>query len=179
MLQEALLGICQFRLLTLRPPLAVVKAFFPEPYYEWWTIHNDAYNGISEALDFIRSYDLSHGPFDGVVGFSQGACLAAIICAQKAQDLEACPLRSVRFGVFFSGFIPVDSAYTSLFASQLSFPVFVSHGATDFKREESLKLGAIFENAVVLEHSGDHQLPRKSNGAHVISALQDFVSKVG
>ena len=41
------------------------------------------------------------GPYDGILSFSQGACLAAILCAMKPTEPI---LESLQFVVLFSGF---------------------------------------------------------------------------
>ena len=53
------------------------------------------------------------GPFDGVLGFSQGASTAALALA-TIPELQA----TVRFAVLFSGFEPMDP----LAAAKLSVP---------------------------------------------------------
>ena len=40
------------------------------------------YGGLKESLQALEEYCASHGPFDGVFGFSQGAMLAALIVAR-------------------------------------------------------------------------------------------------
>ena len=39
------------------------------------------YRGMARTMEFLRDYERENGPFDGVVGFSQGAFLATILCA--------------------------------------------------------------------------------------------------
>ena len=51
-----------------------------------------------------------HGPFDGLLGFSQGATLGALLCL-------APPAPPVRFAVLVSGFMPRDPALEPLVGS--------------------------------------------------------------
>lgn len=39
------------------------------------------YQGAERSLDFLHHHLLSHGPYDGLMGFSQGASLAATVVA--------------------------------------------------------------------------------------------------
>jgi len=56
-----------------------------------------------------------HGPFQGVVGFSQGACLAGILCAQRVREPETAAMPDLTFGLLFAGFLPRDGHYSALF----------------------------------------------------------------
>lgn len=51
--------------------------------YGWWRRSNTAdppeYAGIEDAFDMIAKIITTEGPFDGVMGFSQGAALAAML----------------------------------------------------------------------------------------------------
>ncbi len=55
-------------------------------------------HGIDSTLDYMDTL-FKEETFDGVVGFSQGAMLAAIMCTMP----DRFPLR---FAMFFSGFLP-------------------------------------------------------------------------
>jgi hypothetical protein len=37
--------------------------------------------GFNETLEYLHDYLIREGPFDGVMGFSQGGCMAAILAA--------------------------------------------------------------------------------------------------
>lgn len=60
------------------------QEFFDPPYYEWWSAAQNegggtTYQGMEESLRYLERYMLDHGPFDGLLGFSQGSTLAALI----------------------------------------------------------------------------------------------------
>jgi hypothetical protein len=62
-------------------------AFGDGPYFEWWNKEEKGtYAGLEKTLAYLRRIDRAHGPFDGVLGFSQGAGLAAICCALKETE---------------------------------------------------------------------------------------------
>lgn len=57
----------------------------PPPCYEWWNRHTAddgdiVYGGYSETLAYIDAFVRREGPFDGVLGFSQGGILAHLLC---------------------------------------------------------------------------------------------------
>ena len=41
--------------------------------------------GFEETLNSVASEIKTQGPFDGILSFSQGACLASVICMLKAK----------------------------------------------------------------------------------------------
>eukprot|EP00048_Salpingoeca_helianthica_P025137 m.37993 g.37993 ORF g.37993 m.37993 type:complete len:195 (+) comp9907_c0_seq1:397-981(+) len=153
----------------------IVKTIFPAPYFEWWTLQGETYSGIEETLRYIHTYEQQHGPFVGVLGFSQGACLAATLLAQAALHMEGAALPQLQFGIVLSGFIPVDRAYAGLFSTSLPLPCFFSYGATDFKRDACVTLSHVFPAAVTVAHSADHMLPNRRNGPDAIAALDAFL----
>ncbi len=76
--------------------------FFTDPTgleRAWWN-SNEArteYFGIQETLSSIKKFNETDGPFKGIVGFSQGACCAA---------LAASVIENVAFTVIIGGFLP-------------------------------------------------------------------------
>lgn len=60
-----------------------------EPRYQWfsyrpeWPVTNYTYDKIKESIEFVINYIHQNGPFDGVLGFSQGA----IVCAVMALNI--------------------------------------------------------------------------------------------
>jgi pimeloyl-ACP methyl ester carboxylesterase len=64
---------------------ADVASFFEPPYREWWNAmgagKNLEYVGLDESLASIDAFVAAHGPFDGVLGFSQGATLTGMLAA--------------------------------------------------------------------------------------------------
>mmetsp|Transcript_32493 Transcript_32493/g.39992 ORF Transcript_32493/g.39992 Transcript_32493/m.39992 type:complete len:245 (-) Transcript_32493:240-974(-) len=54
----------------------------------WWEIEkgNERPVGYEESISHIRKVLHEHGPFDGLFGFSQGACLAALLCTNALAE---------------------------------------------------------------------------------------------
>ncbi len=73
-----------------------------EEHYAWWNTSDDGsvYDTWPETIAYIKQIVREQGPFDGLLGFSQGACLAGVLCALRDDDL------SFRFAIIASGFIP-------------------------------------------------------------------------
>ena len=57
----------------------------PTEAYGWWRRDDSAkpplYSGIEDGLDTVAKTLKEDGPFDGVIGFSQGAAMAAIVAS--------------------------------------------------------------------------------------------------
>mmetsp|Transcript_61000 Transcript_61000/g.141041 ORF Transcript_61000/g.141041 Transcript_61000/m.141041 type:complete len:182 (-) Transcript_61000:74-619(-) len=89
-----------------------VKQYFPdEQLHEWWNREAIAGTAESELLHYEDT--LAHigriletqGPFDGVLGFSQGALLATLcVVLQRSGELPGAPLK---FAVVMSG-LPIS-----------------------------------------------------------------------
>lgn len=66
-------------------------------------------------LDTLETYVTDEGPFDGVMAFSEGAGLAAMLIIRRAQRQERVtaqqqPRPLFRCAIFFAGAVPVDTA---------------------------------------------------------------------
>ncbi|ETO33372.1 hypothetical protein RFI_03736 [Reticulomyxa filosa] len=65
-------------------------------YLTWWNtveeknatdkIHKIRYDGLSESIRLIAEVNEKNGPFDGILGFSQGGVLLAILCALRERE---------------------------------------------------------------------------------------------
>ncbi|KAH8879973.1 DUF341 domain protein [Thozetella sp. PMI_491] len=62
---------------------------------------------MNAALAQLETYLASEGPFDGVIGYSQGASLAATYLLRSIQHRPSAPL-PFRCAIFFSGGRPLD-----------------------------------------------------------------------
>ena len=101
-----------------------IKAYYPlqDEYYQYFD--STSAPSLSLALAQLERYIQEEGPFDGVLGFSQGATLAATYLARLSLDY---PSRSLPFrcAIFFCGGIPFDSE-----ALKLGDMVLVDPGTT-------------------------------------------------
>ena len=144
-----------------------------------------------DSLQSIAKAFETEGPFDGVLGFSQGAAMAAALCHLQLHEGRAAPLDLVKFqfACFFSGFTPahgfnvggeeVDKiGTTSPFSCFHSLHVWgTSDEIINSRRSKSLAtdyfgLGTSNGNAVCLEHKGGHLVP---SDKHIRDGFQDFL----
>ena len=78
-------------LVTLQGPIETPKpadediARVKGPYYQWWMDASDAKgpgdinSSVRKALDYAAAFVATDGPFDAVLGFSQGAAMATML----------------------------------------------------------------------------------------------------
>lgn len=46
-----------------------------------WFTDRHTFEGLAESVSWLARHWEEHGPYDGLFAFSQGACLAAAVCA--------------------------------------------------------------------------------------------------
>ncbi|KAG7470676.1 hypothetical protein MATL_G00116410 [Megalops atlanticus] len=119
--------------------------------------------GLEESFETVKTAIREQGPFDGILGFSQGAALVAMLCALQEQQLA--PELKFRFAILVAGFPSVcaqhERFYTGVTLTTPSLHVF---GQTDgvipdtMSRELLLK----FKDPQVLIHPGGHFVPAAS-----------------
>lgn len=77
----------------------------------WW-IHTDdgQYKGFAEAVQYVTEHIKQNGPYDGIIGFSQGAAMTAAITNTISELVPG--HGPFKISVMFSGFaftLPVNS----------------------------------------------------------------------
>lgn len=105
-----------------------------------------------------------HGPFDGVLGFSQGAALAASLIIHHSKTRPQEPAL-FKIAVFICGAAPWDPAGTQRIARENAHPIMIPTanivGNLDPLHPESLKLFDLCEpsQASFYDHGLGHQVP--------------------
>ena len=68
---------------------ANTRAFLPPPYFEWASANvvygTVIYSHVDDSLQKLAEHIRAHGPYDGLVGFSQGGMLAHLYCLLAAR----------------------------------------------------------------------------------------------
>lgn len=70
----------------------------------WWVKAEDgSYPEFDATVDYVLDCYKNHGPFDGILGFSQGAGLGLFLAAlQEKGDIAT----DFKFAISYSGFYP-------------------------------------------------------------------------
>jgi predicted esterase len=119
-----------------------------------------------------------HGPYDGILGFSQGAAMVSVLCAlQHAQfqsDTQDQPM--FKFAILCGGFVPRDPEIRKIMPSLIQIPSFHIFGDIDdtVSPKRSIELSALFQDPVIYRHEAGHFIPTNSAAAE---RYREFLSK--
>lgn len=150
-----------------------------EPDTWAWFRRDDAsgtYRFVSEGMNTVADAIREAGGIDGVIGFSQGGCMAGMVTAALETDRalpdgehgewvrklgEANAGQPVKFGVSYSGFKAVDVQLQFLYEPKISTPTLHMLGSLDTVVDES-RSQALVEKShdpQVIVHPGGHHVP--------------------
>ncbi|KAJ4793721.1 Dihydrofolate reductase [Rhynchospora pubera] len=140
-----------------------VEGIFPPPYYEWFQFSKDFmdYRNFDECLAYIEDLIIEHGPFDGLMGFSQGAILSAALPGLQARGLALTKVPKIKWVVIISGaeFRKPEVAEKA-YATKIECPSLHFLGKDDFLRIHGEKLLKSFVDPLVIQHPKGHTVPR-------------------
>lgn len=130
--------------------------------------------GIEESVTVVREAVKAQGPFDGVLGFSQGAAFVAMLCSLQEQKLE--PEFNFRFAILVAGFPSACKEHQKFYQPPLQIPSLHVFGLEDrvIPDNMSRELLPSFQDPQVLTHPGGHFVPAAS--AHR-QTYQDFLKR--
>jgi len=144
--------------------------------FGWWhgdiPGYRDEFQGWDRTRDWLAWLFETNGPFDGALGFSQGAALAGLLPGLSAVE----PAIHLRFAIMAGGFRSEAPQHRELFARREAYdiPSFHIIGDTDtvVHPNDSRHLAAAFTSPVVVSHPGGHAVAATP---HIASALSDFL----
>lgn len=153
-----------------------------DPPRGWWFSRPGAFEareaaeepaGLDEALAAVAEALAERGPFDGLLGFSQGAALAAMVCALRARGDPRFP---VAFAILVAGFASRAPAHGHFYREPIALPTLHVVGEADavIAAPLSLELAQSFVEPVVVTHPGGHFVPV---GAPQKKAYLDFLER--
>ena len=146
----------------------------PPPHRMWWNASDDGqvYEGWEQTRNLVRGLIERHRPV-GVLGFSQGATLAAAVAALSHEG----ELPSIRFAVLVAGHRPRAALLKPYFARPISCPSLHVWGEKDgLTGPYGQALAECFDAAEreVVVWPGTHVIPTKGSTA---DAIVDFVRR--
>ena len=126
--------------------------------------------GFEESVQAVKEAFDTEGPFDGLLGFSQGACLAALLCVLQHTTFSP----KFNFVILISGFQSLLSPHAQFYKEPISFPSFHTIGANDevISAQASEDLLTCFPAASSYRHQGGHYVPASPE---LRTALQEFL----
>eukprot|EP01083_Nonionella_stella_P074831 203101_1 len=131
------------------------------PKYTWWFASDDGsiYRDWKDSVDYVLKFMESEGPFDGILGFSQGATMAALVCAHLQHD-DSGAVR-VRCVFLAGGFVPRAEDVRKALGGNIDCPSLHVIGSSDqiVEQSRSKDLAKFFTNPTISVHSGGHFIP--------------------
>ena len=142
-------------------------------FYGWWRKF-EFFTGLpSPCLDSIYEIMEKQGPFDGVIGFSQGGALAGMLASLLEPHRRSSPLLPsgwpvppanqppLVFSISYSGNTASEEQYNFVYEPKIKTPMLHFIGTLDtvVDEEKSLALVRACEKERVVYHPGGHYLP--------------------
>ncbi|KAI0511631.1 hypothetical protein KFK09_012261 [Dendrobium nobile] len=119
--------------------------------------------GFELSYSYLQHVVLKNGPFDGILGFSQGAAMAALFLEQQQRSGQ---VSGLRFAVLCSGFSTVSCKSVGGFIKYPSLHIFGDGRGRDrqINCEVSRDLADLFDknSSVTIEHDMGHIIPTRS-----------------
>lgn len=145
----------------------------PAPYRSWWDATPDGrvYRDWELGRELIRG-ELERAPGAGVLGFSQGGILAAVVAALSARG----ELPAIRFAIMIAGRAPRAEVMQPWFAQPIAVPSLHVWGERDVQSAPgSRALVQRFEpsSARTVIWPGPHVIPTSGLGA---DAIVEFIA---
>ncbi|KAI9220375.1 hypothetical protein BC828DRAFT_405873 [Blastocladiella britannica] len=166
----------------------------------WWNPAHNAnggmvYDGAAATLSYLRGVFRDLGPFDGIIGFSQGAVLAGILSERRDEFPHD-------FAVLISGFPARDPKYApagKLGNSEVpSLHIYGKHdthlGTSEVMKANTFKLAEVYggkgvvigdadaltitaSTTTVVEHPGGHFTPQNWPMARIAAFMRQSVKR--
>ncbi|KAF5099673.1 hypothetical protein D0Z00_001556 [Geotrichum galactomycetum] len=146
----------------------------------WWVVNKskpaEHYN-LNRAFATIDAFTAQHGPFVGVIGFSQGASLAALLASHLVTKQQQDAITAgLKFAIIISGFVP---NYKPLISTYFAHPVSLASlhviGSSDtvVPPARSRDLAAKFDanRATLVLHPHGHVIPKDAETVDRIAAF--------
>ncbi|CAI9786700.1 unnamed protein product [Fraxinus pennsylvanica] len=140
-----------------------VEGIFDPPYYEWFQFNKEftEYENFDECLTYIEECMLKHGPFDGLLGFSQGAILSAALPGLQANEVALKNVPKLNAFIIIGGAkFRNQSVAEKAYSSPNECPSVHFLGETDFLKQYGVELLDSFAQPLVIHHPKGHTIPR-------------------
>ena len=148
-------------------------------------------SSVLSALDDLEEYVAQEGPFDGIMGFSQGAALAAMLIIRQNSSIHGESDTPFQVGVFICAAIPhkeaalrsgvVEYLDPAVDGQPVKVPTANIIGNKDPHVINGVTLGHLCQERgkVVFDHGGGHEIPRqpKEITAEIAQAILDTIQK--
>lgn len=150
--------------------------WFSKPDKSYYALEKtDCDLGFQTSLETIRKTFEDQGPFDGVLGFSQGAAFVPLLGVTKQKERDG-PIQ-FRFAILVAAFKSLVSPHSEYYETSLmDVPSFHIIGSSDavIPSEASEELATLCTCATVYRHDGGHYIPASGQ---LKAALVEFLTQ--
>lgn len=117
---------------------------------------------IQPSLDVVKKAYEEHGPFVGIMGFSQGSGITGAVLSsfnEVVGDEKA--TEALKFAILYSGFKFDNESVQHYYDKRITLPTLHVIGELDtlVSNERSLKFAELCDDATILKHPGGHYCP--------------------
>lgn len=140
-----------------------VQGIFDPPYYEWFQFNKEfnEYENFDECLAYIEDCLIKHGPFDGLLGFSQGAILSAALPGLQAKGMALTNVPKIKLLIIIGGAkLKNPSLAEKAYSLPIQCPSVHFLGENDFLKPYGTLLLESFVKPLVIHHPKGHTIPR-------------------
>lgn len=141
-----------------------VAGAFDPPYYEWCQFVGEDFlscRNLDRCFSYLEELMAREGPFDGLLGFSQGAGLSAVLAGLQEQGLALTGVAQVKCVIVIAGAkIRAPAAVARAFDTKITCPSLHFIGEEDFMKVHSEELVRAFADPLVIRHPCGHTVPK-------------------
>ncbi|GKV32678.1 hypothetical protein SLEP1_g41270 [Rubroshorea leprosula] len=156
-----------------------IEGIFPPPYFEWFQFNKDftEYTNLEECISYLCEYITTKGPFDGLLGFSQGTTLSGLLMGYQMQGKVLKEHPPFKLFIAISGSKFRDPSICDV-AYKDKIKVRSVHfiGEKDWLKLPSEDLANAFEDPLIIRHPQGHTVPRLDEAA--IEKLQKWTKEI-
>ena len=142
-------------------------------------------NGVRGVLDHLRQVIADAGPFDGILGNSEGGCIAATFLADESHGRRDNKGQSMKCAVFMSGGPPLKTdgqgPYLADVCGQIiEIPTLHIVGFNDPLKDATLALYHLCDerSAEIVDHGKGHLVPRDPRSCKfMIKGIRDLIAR--
>ncbi|KAK1302622.1 Rhodanese-like domain-containing protein 6 [Acorus calamus] len=156
-----------------------VEGIFDPPYFEWFQFNKDfmEYENFDKCLEYIEDLMIKHGPFDGLMGFSQGAILSAALPGFQTQGYAITKVPKIKYVVIIGGAkFQKPEVAEKAYASRIECPSVHFLGEADYLKPYGTALLEEFVDPLVIHHPKGHTVPRLDEKA--VEIMQSFIKRI-
>ncbi|TKW04683.1 hypothetical protein SEVIR_7G125700v4 [Setaria viridis] len=156
-----------------------VDGIFDPPYYEWFQFDKEftEYRNFDKCLAYIEELMIKDGPFDGLMGFSQGAILSAALPGLQEQGLALTRVPKIKYLIIIGGakFLSPTVAEKA-YANKIACTSLHFIGDNDFLKTHGEKLIESCVDPFVIRHPKGHTVPRLDDKS--LQVMLRFLDKI-